>query len=89
MTEDSLTPEPVRTVVEIKVTTVHPEKGFIEHESVSYSNVMPHNVTLPNVAYIARNIGQKMSEDIQPIIQETVARQATKVFTETNETPST
>lgn len=75
--------------MEIKVTTVDPVKGLIEHESLSYSNVMPDNVAPSNVAYVARDLGQKMSEGIKPIIQETVARQVTKVFTDINETPST
>ena len=88
MTENVLDPGPVRTVVEIKVTTAHPEKGYMEHESVSLSNLMP-DTTPPNVAYVAREAGQRMSKYIQPVIQETIARQINKVFTDTNETPST
>lgn len=84
-------PEPIRTVVEVTITSIDAANGVIESEKIALTHIVPQQISVSNIFYVANNVARSLSDQLKDPFRETVARQIIKVLEEPedNETPST
>lgn len=77
----------IHTTVEVTVTTTRNSTSFIESERIANMVVTDGDIRPYNTSYIARSIGESMTEKATPLIRDTIARQF-ESSCGSNETPS-